>query len=324
MEYKDYYKILGVEKNADEKEIKKAYRRLARQYHPDVNSGDKAAEARFKEINEANEVLSDAEKRRKYDELGQQYQRWQQTGGQPSGFDWSQWTNAGGQPGAASGGTRVDYVDLNDLFGGGGGGGDFSDFFSSMFGGGDPRRTGYEQPRRQRAPARGQDIEGAVDVTLEEAYQGTQRMLSIDDGRRLEVKIPPGVKTGSKVRVQGEGGGSGGNRGDLYLRVNELPHPVFERRGDDLHRDVPVDLFTALLGGEARVDTMTNPVVLTIPPGTQAGRTFRLKGQGMPKLRTPSEHGDLYARVRLNLPDKLTDRERELVREWQRLREDSR
>ena len=323
MEYKDYYEILGVDRNATEAEIKKAYRKLARQYHPDVNQGDKAAEARFKEINEANEVLSDAEKRRKYDELGQQYQRWQQTGGQPSGFDWSQYATAG-QPGASYGGTRVEYADLNDLFGGGGGG--FSDFFESMFGGGGygGGRTVYESPRGTRAPARGQDIEGEVDVTLEEAYHGTQRMLSIDDGRRLEVKIPPGVKTGSKVRVQGEGGsGAGGGRGDLYLRVNELPNAVYERRGDDLYRDVPVDLFTALLGGEARVDTMTGPVVLTIPPGTQPGRKFRLKGQGMPKLRTPNEHGDLYAQVRLNLPEKLSDRERELVREWQQLRGDS-
>jgi curved DNA-binding protein len=163
-----------------------------------------------------------------------------------------------------------------------------------------------------------------VDITLEEAYHGTQRMLSIDDGRRLEVKIPPGARTGTRVRMSGEGAAGTGGKGDLYLRVNELPHPVFERRGDDLYRDVPVDLFTALLGGEARVDTMTGPVVLNIPPETQPGRTFRLKGQGMPKLRAPDEHGDLYARVRVNLPSKLSDRERELLREWQRLREDSR
>ena len=191
MEYKDYYEILGVDRNATEAEIKKAYRKLARQYHPDVNQGDKAAEARFKEINEANEVLSDVEKRRKYDELGQQYQRWQQTGGQPGGFDWSRYANAGPQPGVNYGGTRVEYTDLNDLFGGGGGG--FSDFFESMFGGGGygGGRTVYESPRGTRTPARGQDIEGEVDVTLEEAYHGTQRMLSIDDGRRLEVKIPP-------------------------------------------------------------------------------------------------------------------------------------
>jgi len=310
-----------VDRNASESDIKKAYRRLARQFHPDVNQGDKTAEARFKEINEANEVLSDADKRKKYDELGQQYQRWQQTGGQTGGFDWSQWAQAqSGQPGAGPGGVRVEYADLNDLFGGGG---DFSDFFESVFGG----RGGYgayETQRGTRAPARGQDIEGEVEITLDEAFHGTERMLNIDDGRRLEVKIPPGVKTGSKVRVQGEGAGADGKRGDLYLRVKELPNAVFERRGDDLYRDVPVDLFTALMGGEARVDTMTGPVVLSIPPGTQPGRTIRLKGQGMPKLRTPDQRGDLYARVRVNLPNKLSDRERELVREWQQLREGSR
>jgi curved DNA-binding protein len=323
MEYKDYYEILGVDRNASESDIKKAYRRLARQYHPDVNQGDKAAEARFKEINEANEVLSDAEKRKKYDALGQDYQRWQQTGGQPGGFDWSQWT-AARQPGAGPGGVRVEYADLNDLFGGGG---DFSDFFETFFGGRsayDPMRGAYETRRAARGPARGQDVEGEVDITLEEAYHGTQRMLSIDDGRRLEVKIPPGARTGTRVRMAGEGAAGTGGKGDLYLRVNELPHPVFERRGDDLYRDVPVDLFTALLGGEVRVDTMTGPVVLSIPPETQPGRTFRLKGQGMPKLRAPDEHGDLYARVHLNLPSKLSDRERELLREWQRLRENSR
>lgn len=318
MEYKDYYKILGVDKNADEKEIKKAYRRLARQYHPDVNPGDAAAEARFKEINEANEVLSDAEKRRKYDELGQQYQRWQQTGGRPGGFDWDQWAAAGGQQ---PGGVRVEYGNVEDIFGAGG---DYSDFFEAIFGG----MGGFGGARTatrtaSRAPVRGQDFEGEVDVTLEEAFHGTQRVVDMGD-RRIEVKIPPGVKTGSKVRMQGEGGEGTGGRGDLYLRVNVLPHAVYERRGDDLYRDVPVDLFTALLGGEARVDTMTTPVALRIPPETQPGRTFRLTGQGMPKLRSPKERGDMYARARVALPDKLTDEERELVRKWAQLRGDSR
>jgi curved DNA-binding protein len=313
MEYKDYYKILGVDRNADEKEIKKAYRRLARQYHPDVNPGDAAAEARFKEINEANEVLSDKEKRGKYDALGQQYQRWQQTGGQPGGFDWSQWTAARGQPG----GVNVQYGDINELFGSGG----FSDFFEAVFGG----RGGYESVRAERrVPQRGQDVEGEVDIMLEEAFRGTQRTVSLGE-RRLEVKIPPGVKTGSRVRVQGEGEPSAGNAlpGDLYLRVNVLPHAVYERRGDDLYRDVIVDLFTAVLGGEARVETLDGSVALRIPPETQPGRTFRLAGRGMPHLRNPNEHGDLYARARLTLPDKLTDRERELVRQWAELRRGS-
>jgi len=313
MEYKDYYKTLGVEKSADEKEIKKAYRRLARQHHPDVNPGDKAAEARFKEINEAYEVLSDAEKRRKYDELGQSYQRWQQTGGGPSGFDWNQWSAAGG-----AGGTRVSYGDLNDLFGQGGG---FSDFFEAIFG---EMGSAGARGRSQETAAglRSHDLEHEVEISLEEAFRGAQRIVEID-GRRLEVKIPAGVKTGSRVRVAGEGpsaGSRGASRGDLYLRMKVLAHPMFERRDDDLHCEVPVDLFVALLGGEVRVPTLTGSVVLRIPAGTQSGRSFRLSGQGMPKLRSPQDHGDLYAKVRVMLPEKLDEREQKLVREWAALR----
>ena len=321
MEYKDYYKTLGVEKNTDEKEIKKVYRRLARQHHPDVNPGDKAAEARFKEINEAYEVLSDAEKRRKYDELGQSYQRWQQTGGGPSGFDWNQWSAAGGQgggPGTRPAGTRVSYGDINDLFGQGG---DSSDFFEAIFGGmGAARARGRSRETAAGMPS--QDLEHEVEISLEEAFGGAQRIVEMD-GRRLEVKIPAGVKTGSRVRVAGEGpaGASrSASRGDLYLRMKVLPHPTFERRDDDLHCEVPVDLFAALLGGEVRVPTLAGSVVLRIPAGTQSGRTFRLSGQGMPKLRSPQDQGDLYAKVRVMLPEKLDEREQKLVREWAALR----
>lgn len=306
MDYKDYYKTLGVDKGADQKAIKKAYRRLARQYHPDVNPGDKAAEARFKEINEANEVLSDPEKRQKYDALGQQYQGWQQRGGQAGGFDWGQW-QAAGQPG----GVRVEYGDLGDAFGDSG----FSDFFQSIFGG------RFDTMRAAPEPARGRDLESEVDITMEEAFRGAQRLLEVN-GRRLEVKIPPGVKTGSRVRVASEGQADTRTRkrGDLYLRVNVTPHATFERRGDDLYCDVAVDLFTALLGGEVRVPTLSTPVALRIPASTQSGRSFRLGGQGMPKLRSPSDRGDLYARVRVVLPEPLSGRERDLIREWARLR----
>ena len=312
MEYKDYYKILGVDKTADEKEIKKAYRRLARQHHPDMNPGDKAAEARFKEINEANEVLSDAEKRRKYDALGQDYQRWQQTSGASNGFDFSQWMANG-----APRGTRVQYSDINDLFGEDA---EFSDFFDAIFGSMAARgaASGARTSRTTGAP---RSVEQEVEVTLEEAFHGAQRLMDVD-GRRLEVKIPAGVKTGSKVRMAGEGlqSGRSGPRGDIYLIIKVLPHPTFERRGDDLHCEAPVDLFAALLGGEVRVPTLNGPVALRIPAGTQAGRTFRLGGQGMPKLRAPTEHGDLFAKVRIVLPEKLTDRELQLVREWAKLR----
>jgi curved DNA-binding protein len=323
MEYKDYYKILGVDRNADEKEIKKAYRRLARQHHPDVNPGDKAAEARFKEINEANEVLSDPEKRRKYDALGQQYQRWQQTGGQPGGFDWSEWINAtqtGARDRDFGAGTRVEYADLGDLFGNSG----FSDFFEAIFGG---TRSGAS--RAGRAAARGRDLEQEVEIALEDAFSGTQVVLEMNTGaqggsRKLEVKIPAGVKTGSRVRVAGEGmpGAGGGAAGDLYLRIKVMPHPIFERRNDDLYCDVQVDLFAALLGGEARVPSLSGPVALRIPAGTQTGKVFRLTGQGMPRMRTSTqkERGDLYARAKVLLPEKLSDKEQDLVREWARLR----
>ena len=235
MEYKDYYKILGVNRNAEEKEIKKAYRKLARQYHPDVNPGDKAAEEHFKDINEAYEVLSDPEKRQKYDQLGSSWQQWQRMGRDPSGFDWSQWSS-----GAQPGGVRVEYRDLGDLgdlFGSG-----FSDFFQSIFGGMGAPRTGWTETRQAR-PRRGQDYTQPVEITLEEAFLGTARMIQ-KDGRRLEVKIPPGVRTGSKVRVAGEGGpGIGeGTTGDLYLEVKVLPHSIFEREGDNLRCEVSVNL----------------------------------------------------------------------------------
>jgi len=307
MQYKDYYKILGVKRNVEEKEIKKAYRKLARQHHPDVNPDDKTAEERFKDINEAHEVLSDPEKRRKYDQLGSSWQQWQHKGRDPRGFDWSQWFNQA-QP--RGGGARVEYADLGDLFGGGG----FSDFFQTIFGGG-----GAPQAR----PRRGQDYTQPVEITLEEAFQGTTRMIQ-KDGRRLEVKIPPGVRTGSKVRMAGEGspGIGGGASGDLYLEVEVLPHSIFERQGDDLNCDVPVSLYTTVLGGEVNVPTPGGDVMLKIPAGTQGGRTFRLRGKGMPSLRHPQKRGDLYTRFRVQVPQKLSKKEEELFRELASLRQD--
>ena len=308
MEYKDYYKILGVDRSASEKEIKKAYRRLARKYHPDVNPGDKEAEERFKEINEAHEVLADSEKRLRYDQLGASWQQWQRMNRDPSGFDWGQWSTR------APGGGRVhvEYGDLGDLFGGGG----FSDFFEAIFGG-----VGRQGPQawagtRQARPRRGQDYEQPVEISLEEAFSGTRRVLE-KDGHRLEVKIPRGVKTGSKVRIAGEGapGPGGGATGDLYLKVTVLPHKVFERKGDDLYCEVPVDLYTAILGGEANVPTLKGTVSLKILPETQGGRTFRLKGQGMPQLRDSNKRGNLYAKVKVVLPKDLSAKEKELFRE---------
>ena len=315
MEYRDYYRVLGIERQADEKEIKKAYRRLARQHHPDVNPGDAQAEERFKEINEAYEVLGDPEKRQKYDRLGADWQRHQRTGGDPGGFDWSQYGQ--GTPGGRR--VHVDYGDLNDLFGGEGA---FSDFFSTIFGGvGREPRTERSPGGGRRVAGRGQDMLQPIEITLEEAFHGTQRILQAD-GRRLEVQIPAGVKTGSKVRVRGEGGrGADGTvRGDLFLQVEVRPHPVFERLGDDLHCGVAVDLYTAVLGGEAEVPRLDMPpLLLRIPPGTQGGRVFRLQGKGMPNLRRPKQRGHLYAKAQVVVPRELSERERELFEELARL-----
>lgn len=312
MEYKDYYRILGVSKNADAKEIKRAYRRLARELHPDVNPGDETAQERFKEVNEAYEVLSDPGKRAKYDRFGSSWQQYQRTGGDPSGFDWGQWTT-GGFPG----GTRVEFSgDLGDLFSGAGG---FSDFFNALFGEMGMRSRGSGQ--RGRARARGQDLEQPVQITLEEAFQGTRRILE-KDGRRLDVKIPQGVKTGSRIRVGGKGGpgASGLPAGDLYLKVSVASHPVFTRDGDDLRREVELDLYTAVLGGDVRVGTLHGYVTLKVPPETQSGRTFRLRGKGMPTLKNPAQRGDMYVTVRVKLPQRLNEQEKKLFRELARMR----
>jgi curved DNA-binding protein len=290
MEYKDYYKILGVAKNATEKEIKAAYRKLARKHHPDVNPGNKEAEARFKQINEANEVLGDKEKRKRYDELGA---NWDAFGrGAPQGRPW---------PG---GGVRVDFEDL-------GGAGGFSDFFRTFFGGG----GGFAGGEEAFTPA--SDAEGDVDLTLAEVFRGTTREVSVGGPRRrVEVKIPPGVRDGSRVRVAGEGGrGAGGRRGDLYLRVRVAPDPTFERKGDDLQTTLRAPLTAAVLGGEAQVPTLEGSVGIKIPAGTPAGQVFRLRGQGLPKLGAPGERGDLLATLAVELPRTLTARQRELFEE---------
>lgn len=289
MAFKDYYEILGVDRNATEAEIKKAYRKLARQYHPDINPGNKAAEARFKEINEAYEVLSDKEKRAKYDRFGRDWQRYQEMPG----------------------------------FGGFGAGGfgaaDFADIFETLFGG-----RGVRSNVTYRA--KGQDIEQPVDITLEEAFSGTQRTLQVQSAngalRSITVKIPPGVDTGSRVRIAGEGapGIGGGPRGDLYLVINVLPHSRFERRGDDLYIRVPVDLYTMLLGGEVRVPAMGGrTVTLKVPAGTQNGKVMRVSGQGMPRLRDAQTRGDLYVTLDVSLPTSLSPRERELVEQLRAL-----
>ena len=317
MEYRDYYQILGVEKNASQDDIKKAFRKMARKYHPDVNHGDKNAEEKFKEINEANEVLSDPEKRRKYDQFGAQWQQYTRGGGRPEDFDWTRWTGAGSTGGATY--RTVSPEEFEQMFGGGLGG--FSDFFETLFGGGARGRSsgfGFGANRQARTTTttrtrRKYDSEHKLQITLEEAFNGATRTLQFEDGRKIEAKIPRGVRTGSKVRLSGQGGRAyGGEAGDLYLHIEVLPHGLFQRDGDDLRINLPVDLYTLLLGGAADVPTLEKPVKLTIPPETANGKLFRLRGLGMPNLRNPEQRGDLYARVEVQIPARLSAEEKAL------------
>jgi curved DNA-binding protein len=293
--FKDYYQTLGVSKTATQKEIKSAFRKLARKHHPDVNAGDKAAEERFKEANEAYEVLGDEAKRKKYDEVGP---RWR---------EFEQWEQAG-RPGPNPFGPQpeVEYrtvspEDLEDLFGGAD---PFSDFFHDMFGRPGPRagaRRGTPRPRK------GEDVEGETEITLEEAYTGTTRTVEIGSGsrtRRVEVRIPSGITDGARVRAAGQGGPGqgGGASGDLYFRVRIRPHPVFRREADTVQVRVPVPLDVALLGGEVLVPTPRGTSVsLRVPAGTQNGARLRLRGLGMPRLRGGGQ-GDLIAEVDVRLP----------------------
>jgi curved DNA-binding protein len=302
MDYKDYYKILGVERNAGEDDIRKAYRKLAMQYHPDRNPNDKQAEERFKEINEAYQVLNDPKKRAHYDRLGSDYSTWQRRGA-PGDFNWDDY--ASGFPG----GVRVEYGDLDDLFGGAGGGG-FSDFFRTIFGQGAGTGT-----RTRTRPQQPQGYQQELEITLDEAYNGTTRVFE-SDGKQKQVRIPAGVRTGSKVRVAG----AGPNGLDLYLIVDVKEDPRFERRGSDLHTTASVDVFTAILGGEADVETLSGKVKLNIPSGTQPEQVFRLAGRGMPSIKNKDEKGDLYVRLKVQIPKYLSAKQRELLEEASRLK----
>ena len=336
MEYKDYYKVLNVSRGASADEIKKAYRKLARKYHPDVNPGDKKAELRFKEINEAYEVLSDPDKRRKYDTLGP---NWQEQFGPPSGAGRRTYTY-GGRPSS----TPFDFD---------AGGAGFSDFFEALFGrsGAAAPGMGTRGPREDLRRRTGDNIEQPVEVTLQEAFSGGMRTFNIQStevcpickgtgeisnrpctncggqgmiprNKRIQVKINAGVDNGSRIRVAGEGqpGIGGGPRGDLYLIISVKPDPMFERKGDDIYADVDVDLVTMMLGGEVPVPTPDGrKLALTIPPETQNRRLFRLAGKGMPRLRGDGS-GNLYARVQVRLPTHLSSEERSLFEKLARTR----
>lgn len=306
MDYKDYYAILGVPRDADAAAIKNAFRKLAREHHPDVSDAPDAAD-RFKDINEAYQVLSDPEKRKTYDRLGSSYQRYTQGGGDPRGFDFSDWFGRG-----AAGGTAG--MSYGDIFGEQTG---FSDFFNAIFGEMNSQR--YQQTQAATR-MRGRDIEQPVEITLSEAYHGATRVLQTAD-RRLEVRIPRGARTGTRVRIAGEGQpGLNDGAGDLYLKVKVRDEHPYERHGDDLYMDLPVDLYTAVLGGTVSVRTLSGNVTLSIPPESSNGQQIRLRGKGMPALKQPSVYGDLYVRLAVTLPTDLTAQERSLFEELARLR----
>ena len=332
VDFKDYYAVLGVPKTASQAEIKKAFRKLARQHHPDAKPGDAAAERKFKEINEANEVLSDPAKRKQYDELGANWEaisRARQAGaaGGPGGSPYGGFAGFGN-----SGNVRYEFHTTGDS-------GEFSDFFRMFFGeemtgasgtGRSSARTtagggpGFEDilagmglagdissaGARRARPAPAPTHEAQAEITLDEAYRGTTRLVEVD-GKRLEITIPAGVDTGRRIKLTGKAPGGG----DLVVVVRVLPDKRFTRKGDDLERELPLTLEEALLGGEVPVQTLKGRVLLTIPAGTQTGRTFRLTGQGMPRFKA-SGNGDLYVKAKVVLPTKLSDEARNAARSF--------
>ena len=321
-QYKDYYKILGVDRNADEKTIKSAYRKLARKHHPDVNPGDKQAEETFKDISEAYEVLSDSKKRARYDQYGQY---WQQVGDMGAGG-----FGRRGPGGFSQAGPGWEHFTFD--FGNGGAGGDFggrsqdasgfSDFFEMLFGGLGHGGAATQQrtARSPHSPHLDDNIEAEMEIALEDAFGGSQKSFSLN-GKNIQVTIPKGIRDGQKIRLAKQGRKGLGGQGDLLIKVKIRPHKSFERRGDDLYVDVPVDYITAALGGEIHVPTLSGRVTMKVPPNTSGGKPFRLPGQGMPIMKK-SERGNLYARVRVTTPKTLTDKERELLEEIRKLNPD--
>ncbi|HVJ48577.1 J domain-containing protein [Desulfitobacterium sp.] len=308
MDFKDYYSILGVSKDADDTSIKKVYQKLAKKYHPDVNPGNKEAEEKFKEVTEAYQAISDPEKRRKYEEVRQNYEAWQKHGGQGD-YDWSRWQ---AQPGEGSHTRTMTPEEFAAMFGDSGwegsfsgSGGGFSDFFSTLFGMGDieqgPHHRGHQAARTQTR----QDRELKVNISLEEAYHGTTRVIDTGE-KRLQAKIPKGVRSGSKVRLAGQG---------IFLLITLEPHAVYTREGDDLTTDISVNFYKAVLGGEIKVSTLGGEITFKIPPHTQGNTKFRLKGKGMPHLESPNQFGDLYVHIQLTLPSNLGGEERSALQD---------
>lgn len=305
MEYKDYYKVLGVEKTAGKEELKKQYRKLARQYHPDVNTTDKNAAAKFNEITEAYDVLTDDEKRRKYDAFGSDWEQ-HQTSGQTDNFDWSKYAS---QKSRQEGASTQNWEDLfsRDL--------NFSDFFNTLFG------REFRGREGARFAYKGQDVNAELAISLEEAYEGGTKILSVGD-KKIRLKLKPGIWDRQKIKITGKGapGSNGGENGDLYITFLIKPHPEYRLDGTDLFKDIPVSIYSAMLGAALEVQTISGKFELKIPPGTKNGTVLRLRGKGFPVYDKPGSQGNLFLRVMLQLPEKLTAQEKKLWRELAALR----
>ena len=313
MEFKDYYKILGVEKSATKDEIKKAYRKLAMKYHPDRNPGNKASEEKFKEITEAHEVLSDPEKRKKYDTLGANWKQYQNTG---RGFD-DFFSQFGGRHGSSRGNSFEFSGDLGDLFGNMSG---FSDFFDGFFVGGRKGFGGFNRSSAQNQ--KGQDLEAMLYITLEEAYNGATKEILINN-KKLRIKIEPGTNDGTKLRLKNQGGNAIGRgvKGDLYITIKIEKHPFYEIEGEDLYYDLDVDFYTAALGGKKKITLINNKTInLEIPAGTDSGKVFRVGKFGLKKSVATNNRGNLYIRIKVETPKNLNKKEKELIKELQKLR----
>lgn len=310
MEFKDYYRILGVDKNATTDEIKKAYRRLAQKYHPDRNPGNKEAEEKFKEINEAYEVLSDSEKRRKYDNLESSWFNFRQQGGRADQFNWSDWFVT--EPVGSKRTKTTGFSYIEEIFGPGS---SFSDFFEKIFGSDFSFKRRAEQVKHPKSQPRNNTIE--IQITLEEAYKGTSRVVNID-GKKVQVKIKPGIADGHILRIPLHT--IAHSEGELLITVRVQPHKKVERKGDDLYVEVPIDLYKMILGGESKIRTFGGTIKFNIPPGSQNGKVLRISGQGMPKYSNPKEYGDLYVKLVANLPENLTEKELAMFKELQKSR----
>lgn len=300
MDYKDYYKILGVDKSATKEVIKKAYRKLAKEYHPDKTKGDKALEEKFKAVSEAYQVLSNDENRKKYDDLGANWKQAQQQPGGDAGFDYSQfYGQAGGQRGQ-----HQSYQGDPEAF---------SDFFNNIFGGSGGAGGFSGQSRGSSRKMKGQDFTANMEITLEEAYHGCSRILQLDN-QKLRISTKPGTRDQQKIKLKGKGspGRNGGPNGDLYITIHVQKHPDFKRKENDLYSTLTLDIYTAVLGGSFKVPTLNGNVTMKIPKGTQGGKKLRLKGKGMPVYGTADQFGDLYVTTQIQIPTDLNPEEEKL------------